>query len=224
MQQTVSTRFGVWFTVLLVSLGLLWAPSTAHAHDVLVESTPEVGSTTETTPTEVRLRFSGTPLTGEGLTNLIRVSDEDGNQWHDGDVQVEGYELAVPLCEGLPQGEYTVAYRVVYSDGHTGEEQFSFSNADPDAPESGNPEDCGEVADTPAPTTSETADTSDTADTNEAQDASNAEDQAAENSSTSIPTWVWIVGIVGILIIAAVVFWLLGGRRTGPDSANPGDD
>src|SRR5690625_3706480 len=120
MQQTVSTRFGVWFTVLLVSLGLLWAPSTAHAHDVLVESTPEVGSTTETTPTEVRLRFSGTPLTGEGLTNLIRVSDEDGNQWHDGGVEVEGDEVAVQLCEGLWQGEDTVGYRMVCSDAHSG--------------------------------------------------------------------------------------------------------
>src|SRR5699024_12693891 len=86
-------------------------------------------------------------LDGEGLTNLICDTDDQGNQWQDGDVTVEGYELAVPLCEGLPQGDYTVTYRVVYSDGHTGEEGFSFTNADPDAPESGSPEDCGEVSD-----------------------------------------------------------------------------
>lgn len=218
MQQTLSTRFGIWFTVLLISLGLIWAPATAHAHDVLVESSPEVGATTETTPTEVRLRFSGEPLAGEGLSNLIRVTDEEGNQWHDGEISVEGYELAVPLCDGLPQGDFTVAYRVIYSDGHTGEERFSFTNADPAASQEGTPADCGEVSDEAAPTVSDPAETSDTADSNDA--TSNAEGQAAENTSGSIPTWVWIVGGIGIVVVAGIVIFLLRGSRPGPDPAD----
>lgn len=216
MQQTVPTRFAALLAVLFTSVALLWAPTSAHAHDVLVESTPEVGESTETTPSEVRLRFSGTPLTGEGLTNLILVTDADGNQWHDGEVAVEGYELSIPLCENLPQGEYEVAYRVIYSDGHTGEERFNFTNADANAPAEGTPQDCGEVteqASTPEPTQP-----------NEAQDTSNAQEQAEENTSASIPGWVWVVGGVGIVVIAGVVFFLLRGSRTGPTAEDPTDD
>ena len=183
MQKTLTTRLGVWFAALMITLGLVLAPQLAHAHDVLIESTPEVGSTVETTPAEVRLRFSGTPLTGEGLTNLIRVTDAQGNQWQDGDPTVEGYDLAVPLCEGLPQGEYTVAYRVIYSDGHTGEESFSFTNADPSAPTEGAPQNCGEAAAADSPNAGETQ----APQTNEPQATSDAEGANQENSSASIP-------------------------------------
>lgn len=217
MQHTVSTRLGLWLAVLFTAVGLMTAPSTAHAHDVLVESTPEMGSTVETTPDEVRLRFSGTPLTGEGLTNLIRVTDDQGNEWQDGEVVVEGYELAVPLCETLPQGEYTVAYRVIYSDGHTGEERFNFTNADPEAPANGTPESCGAVGEEPAPTAGAT-------DSDDTQDTSNAENTADENSSASIPGWVWVVGGVGILVIAAIVYLLMRGSRTGPAAEDSSGD
>ena len=214
MQKTLPTRLPVWIAALLTSLALLWAPSVAHAHDVLVESTPEVGGTTETAPSEVRLRFSGTPLAGQGLTNLIIVTDADGNEWHDGDVAVEGYELAVPLCDNLAQGEYEVSYRVIYSDGHTGEERFSFTNADPAAPPEGAPQDCGQVADA----------TPDTSETNDTQETSNAQQQAEENTSASIPGWIWVVGGIGIIVIAGVVFFLLRGSRTDHTAEHPTDD
>ncbi|HJF15408.1 MAG TPA: copper resistance protein CopC [Enteractinococcus helveticum] len=214
MQKTLTTRLGVWFAALMITLGLVLAPQLAHAHDVLIESTPEVGSTVETTPAEVRLRFSGTPLTGEGLTNLIRVTDAQGNQWQDGDPTVEGYDLAVPLCEGLPQGEYTVAYRVIYSDGHTGEESFSFTNADPSAPTEGAPQNCGEAAAADSPNAGETQ----APQTNEPQATSDAEGANQENSSASIPAWIWISAIAGIVVVAIVVVMLLRGSRVDEQS------
>ena len=218
MQKTLTQRLGVIYAVVLTAFGLLLAPQLAHAHDVLTDSTPEVDATVETTPQEVRLQFSGQPLDGEGLTNLIRVTDDQGNQWQDGDVTVEGYELAVPLCEGLPQGDYTVTYRVVYSDGHTGEEGFSFTNADPDAPESGSPEDCGEPSDGAA-----TADQSAPAD-NEPSATSNANQPADENTSTTLPVWLWVAGGVGIVVIVAVVLLVMRGSRTntGSDESSEG--
>lgn len=211
MQKTLTTRLGVWFAALLTTLGLVLAPQLAHAHDVLVESTPEVGSTVETSPTEVRLRFSGQPLSGEGLANLIRVTDAQGNQWQDGEPAVEGFELAIPLCEGLPQGEYTVAYRVIYSDGHTGEESFSFTNADANAPTEGAPQDCGEAVAADSPSASKP----DTPETNEPQATSDAEAATQEDSSASIPTWIWISAIAGIIVVAIVVVMLLRGSRVG---------
>ncbi|HIW46636.1 MAG TPA: copper resistance protein CopC [Candidatus Yaniella excrementigallinarum] len=218
MQKTITQRLGVLYAVVLTAFGLLLAPQLAHAHDVLTDSTPEMDSTVETTPQEVRLQFSGQPLDGEGLSNLIRVTDDQDNQWQDGDVSVEGYELAVPLCEGLPQGDYSVTYRVVYSDGHTGEEGFSFTNADPEAPESGAPEDCGEVSDDAA-----TADQSAPAD-NESSATSNADQPADENTSTTLPVWLWIAGGVGVVVIVAVVLLVMrgSGTNTGPDESSEG--
>lgn len=218
MQKTLSTRFSIWVAALLTGIGLLLTPHVAYAHDVLIESEPEIGSTVDTTPTEVRLRFSGTPLSGEGLANLIRVTDAQDNQWQDGEVTVEGYELAVPLCENLPQGEYTVAYRVIYSDGHTGEERFNFTNADPNAPEEGTPDNCGEASDQAS------TETPDTADANEAQDMSDANDTADENSSTSLPGWIWVAGGAGVVVIAGIVFLLLRGSRTDQESDDTLDD
>lgn len=220
MQKTLTTRISLWMVALLTAIGLVAAPQLAHAHDVLIESDPEIGSTLDTTPTDIRLRFSGTPLSGQGLTNLILVTDAQGNQWQDGQVAVEGYELSIGLCEGLPQGEYTVAYRVIYSDGHTGEERFSFNNADPAAPENGAPQDCGEAV---------AADTSpaeaDTNQTNEDQDSSSdAQTQAEENSSTSVPGWIWVVGVAGLLVIGAVVVLVLRGSKSAQDPENSSAD
>src|SRR5699024_5235887 len=134
MQQKVSTKFGMLFAALCAALSLMLVPQLAYAHDVLTDSTPERDSTVETTPSDVRLQCSGQPLDRQGPANRIRSTDEQGNQWQDGDAVVAGYDLAIPTSEGTPQGDYTVAYRVVYSDGPTAEENFSFTNADPDAP------------------------------------------------------------------------------------------
>lgn len=220
MQKTLTTRLRVWFAAaLMTTLGLMLVPQLAHAHDVLIESTPEVGGTVDETPAEVRLRFSGTPLTGEGLANLIRVTDVQGNQWQDGEPVVEGYELAVPLCEGLPQGEYTVAYRVIYSDGHTGEERFSFTNADTNAPTHGAPQKCGEAVAASSPNASDT----EKPETNEPQATSDAEAANQENSSASIPAWIWISAIVGIGVVATVIVLLLRGSRRA-ESRHDDDD
>lgn len=223
MQQSVSTKLGMLIAALGAVLSLMLMPQLAHAHDVLTESTPEKDSAVETTPNEVRLQFSGQPLSGQGLTNIIRVTDEQGNQWQDGEVAVEGYELAIPMCDGMPQGDYTVAYRVVYSDGHTGEESFSFTNTDPNAPQEGTPQDCGEAV---AGAEEEEAEPSEEVSPNdeETQAASDAEEPATENSSESIPSWVWIVGGIGVVVVAGIVFMVMRGNRTAGESEDPAED
>lgn len=216
MQKTLTTQLGLVLAALLASASLLLMPQTANAHDVLTGSTPETGSTVETSPDEVRLQFSGQPLSGQGLTNLIRVTDDQGNQWQDGEVAVEGYDIAIDVCDDLPQGEYTVAYRVVYSDGHTGEESFTFTNADPSAPEEGTPQDCGEAsAQDSEGTAVQDNDTAATSDANEAAD---------ENTSASFPVWLWVVGGVGVVVIAGIVVLLMRGGRAAEQSEESADD
>lgn len=216
MQQKVSRNLGLLFAALCAVLSLMLVPQLAHAHDVLTESTPERDSTVETTPDEVRLQFSGQPLSGQGLTNLIRITDEQGNQWQDGEVAVEGYDLAIPTCEGMPQGEYTVAYRVVYSDGHTGEESFSFTVADPNAPEEGAPQDCGEAV---SGAEEESAPSEEVT-----QAPSDADEAANEDASTAIPAWAWVAGGVGVVVVAGIVFMLMRGSHTAGESEDPADD
>ena len=230
MQQKVSTKFGMLFAALCAALSLMLVPQLAYAHDVLTESTPERDSTVETTPSEVRLQFSGQPLDGQGLTNLIRITDEQGNQWQDGDVVVEGYDLAIPTCEGMPQGDYTVAYRVVYSDGHTGEESFSFTNADPSAPAEGTPQDCGEAVagaeQETAPSDEENASTDNetVASDEDTQTPSDADEAGDGQTATSVPTWVWVAGGVGLLVVAGIVFLVMRGSRTTGESEAPAED
>ena len=54
---------------------------------------------------------------------------------------------SAPLCADLPRGEYDVAYRVVYSDGHSEERSLEFTVEDPQAPAPGTaPSGCGVAA------------------------------------------------------------------------------
>ncbi|QCU77249.1 copper resistance protein CopC [Citricoccus sp. SGAir0253] len=129
---------------------LVLTAAPALAHDQLVSTTPASGSTVEAAPSTVSLAFSNDLITGQGIQNLVTVTDEDGNQWQDGDARVTGPELSAALCEGLPNGEFRVAYRVVYSDGHSEAQQYAFTVDDPGAPDAAAPQDCG-VPDPDAP-------------------------------------------------------------------------
>ena len=109
----------------------------AAAHDELIRTAPAVGETATTAPSEVSLTFSGELIDGEGIQNLLQVRDADGNQWQSAAGTVDGPTFSAPLCEGLPNGDYEVAYRVVYSDGHSEERSFDFAVDDPAAPAAG---------------------------------------------------------------------------------------
>lgn len=108
-----------------MSLGLLTS-APAWAHDTLIGASPEEGEVLEQSPEEILLEFSGAGLTtGENITNAIWVTDEQGEHW-EGEVEVEGSTMSTELPEELPNGEYEVLYRVVYSDGHSEEMAYSF--------------------------------------------------------------------------------------------------
>ncbi|MCR8676534.1 copper resistance protein CopC, partial [Micrococcus sp. HG099] len=99
----------------------------AAAHDELVRTSPGVDETVGTAPERVALTFSGDLIDGEGIQNLLQVRDAAGNQWQAEPGTVDGPGFSAPLCEGLPNGDYRVAYRVVYSDGHSEERAFGFA-------------------------------------------------------------------------------------------------
>ncbi|MFC7403383.1 copper resistance protein CopC [Citricoccus sp. GCM10030269] len=205
--------------------------SPAAAHDELLSTSPEAGTTVLTAPTEVTLAFSGDPITGQGVQNLITVTDDEGHQWQDGDAQVSGAELSADLCEGLHNGEYEVEYRVVYSDGHSDEKSYEFTLDDPDAPDAAVPEDCGvpnpeasvaqggasASADTASPgaataesaspdangSASDASDASDTAGTPDPAGTASGEATAADSQAPAeqLPGWVWPAALGAVVVV-----------------------
>lgn len=185
----------------------------AAAHDELIRTAPAVGETATTAPSEVSLTFSGELIDGEGIQNLVQVRDADGNQWQSAAGTVDGSTFSAPLCEGLPNGDYEVAYRVVYSDGHSEERSFDFAVDDPAAPAAGTaPQGCG-TAVAGASTAASPEATAGQGDAASAEATAQADgsDAAQPADSDALPAWVWVAGIAGLAVL--VVAFLLMGRR-----------
>lgn len=185
----------------------------AAAHDELIRTAPAVGETATTAPSEVSLTFSGELIDGEGIQNLLQVRDADRNQWQSAAGTVDGSTFSAPLCEGLPNGDYEVAYRVVYSDGHSEERSFDFAVDDPAAPAAGTaPQGCGTAVAgaSTAASPEATAGQGDAASA-EATAQADASDAAQPADSDALPAWVWVAGIAGLAVL--VVAFLLMGRR-----------
>lgn len=118
-------RWAAALTTLLLTLllGLLGAVP-ASAHDTLEGSDPADGATVATVPASVTLTFNEEV---QNFSPVIQVTGPDGANWADGDPTVAGVDVSVPIKAGAPAGAYTVAYRIVSSDGHpvTGELAFT---------------------------------------------------------------------------------------------------
>lgn len=239
---------GISAAAVLALSGATVTAAPALAHDQLLSTTPEAGATVTAAPAELSLTFSGNLITGQGIRNLVTVTDEAGHQWQDGAAQVSGPELTSALCEGMPNGDYDIAYRVVYSDGHSEAKQYGFTLEDPEAPDTATPQDCG-VPNPDAPVSSGEGPTSAGAgtdgvpgttsgsepapataepDTAEPADGQTAEatSDAAQTATGVVTTWVWVIGILGVLIVAAAVVLVFRRAQAidGPAGGRPGSE
>ncbi|GAA4940025.1 hypothetical protein GCM10023224_22080 [Streptomonospora halophila] len=132
---SAARRPAVVAAALLGSLALATATAPgALAHDTLIDSSPKDGAELDTAPGEVVLTFSSD--IGQG-SNAIVVTGPEGENHEEGQVEVDGPEAAIGLGELPAAGEYTVAYRTVSSDGHTLEDEITFSLTEEAVPESG---------------------------------------------------------------------------------------
>jgi copper transport protein len=90
-------------------------PAAASAHARLVGSKPAAGAVLATAPRDVRLQFDDEirPAGGD------RAVDAAGRSVLAGRARRQGTRvLVVPLRAGLPNGAYTVRWRVISNDGH----------------------------------------------------------------------------------------------------------
>lgn len=193
---------------------LLGFMSPAQAHDELIKAVPADKAELTTAPEEIVLTFSGNLTTGQGIPNVIMVRDESDENWADGEAEVDGRNISVPLKEDLPNGTYRVSYRVVYSDGHPEEQMYSFTLANPAAAAS--------------PTASEQPDTATTSAESEATEQATGSPEpasttaeaapAAENNNSSGMVAIW----VGIAVAIAAGLGFFGiSRRNKRNVNNP---
>ncbi len=114
--------------VLTALAALAFSASPAQAHAGLTGSTPEDGAVLDTLPTEVTLEFSEEVR----APAFVVVTGPDRHSHEAGDPTVDGATLTQRLDAGRlsgtdPNGTWTIAYRVVSTDGHPVQGQTTFT-------------------------------------------------------------------------------------------------
>ncbi|HWR85635.1 MAG TPA: copper resistance protein CopC [Rhodoglobus sp.] len=179
--------------VLLAAGVVLLSATPAAAHNYLVASSPEEGSTIDVLPEAFSITTNDQllDLTGEADGFALEVTDAAGAYYGDGCLTVDGATLSAGAALGEP-GDYRLVYRFVSADGHTviGELAFTWAG-EPTAQGTSTPPDCGGTVD-PAPAA--------TAAPQQRQDA-------------ALGDVLWIGGAIAAVLIAGLITVMLLTRR-----------
>ncbi|WP_374197499.1 copper resistance protein CopC [Micromonospora sp. RL09-050-HVF-A] len=117
--------------LLAAALALLVAATPAWAHNSLTSASPAREATLSRAPTEITLEFLA--RLDPAFTTIV-LTDGTKRRVPTGDPVVDGTKSTVQVTDTLPNGTYTVAYRVVSADGHPVQGSYPFTVADPAAP------------------------------------------------------------------------------------------
>lgn len=110
----------LFLTLLFVAVSL-----PAQAHDQLIDQSPKDGETLQAGVIELRLSFNNDLLQLGDSGAEILVLNQDGEPQNPGCALIESRDASVKLDLAEP-GDYTVAWRVVTSDGHPISGEFGF--------------------------------------------------------------------------------------------------
>ena len=189
-------------TLVLAVVGAL----PAHAHDRLTGSEPADGSALDAPPAAITLTFNTEPLAVEPQ---VVVTDPAGTVVAEGAPTIDGTTATLPLdTAALTGGAYSVAWRVVSSDGHPIEGTFGFTVAEqPDAAssQSATAEESPETTEPDASTATASSAPADTPPTD-------AQDDAGDAGNGALPV---VLGAIAVLAVAGVVTVLVLRRRGG---------
>lgn len=142
---------------LLLGAGLTLAVATpAQAHDELVSSYPEAGSTITGSPAEITLSFSGELIAGM-QSGAVEVITPDGQNIATDAPSEDGTSITQHLTPNPPAGMFTVRWKVVSSDGHPISGEYTYTVAPTDAVPSSPAATPSTAPQTPAPTATETS-------------------------------------------------------------------
>jgi methionine-rich copper-binding protein CopC len=121
----------LFFSFVVLCLTLL-SVSISSAHVEVVSSFPDQFANVNPIPTQVMIEFSGElqNLDGE-ILNSIEVTDSTGLVVSYDDAVIEGAKIMTKLSGQSAVGVFIVKYRVVGTDGHVIEGEYTF-NASPE--------------------------------------------------------------------------------------------
>jgi methionine-rich copper-binding protein CopC len=180
----------------------------ASAHDYLVSTSPAADSTVTEPLTQVMLGFNEPPLTDFASAIAIEVRDAAGTNAVTDPVSIVDSTLTVSVAP-TAQGEYTVLWQTVSSDGHPVSGEYGFTYTGPvaeSAPASAAATEPG--GGTSAPTPAASAEPGDPA--TASPDASGT---AAEGGDSGTLVWVGLGGALLVLVVAGAVVALVVRRR-----------
>ncbi|MEU8866575.1 copper resistance CopC/CopD family protein [Streptomyces umbrinus] len=124
-------RRAVALVALLGTLFLLGGAGSASAHSAVRETTPGEGTVLKSAPKQVTMTFTESV----GITDdSLRVLSPENRRVNAGDTEHasgRSDSVRVPLDDGLADGTYTVAWRVVSADSHPISGAFTFSIGKP---------------------------------------------------------------------------------------------
>lgn len=183
----------------LVSGLVFGTAAPALAHDALKSSSPAKGAKVESLD-EIRLEFSA-----KVRMPFVLLRGDGDAQHQSGKPEVDGAVVTQAVDGPLPDGKYTIAYRVVSSDGHPIEGEIPFRV---------------EGAETPSPSPAETSSSppasppaSSAAPPSAGATTGQAAETPAEEGGATFP--VWLIVVVGALVGIGIGF-LLSARRKQP--------
>jgi methionine-rich copper-binding protein CopC len=191
----------------------------AQAHDRLVGSDPADGAQLDAPPAAITLSFNTEPLAVEPQ---VVVTDAAGTVVAEGAPTIDGANASLPLdAAALTGGTYSVAWRVVSSDGHPIEGTLSFGVAEQPAAEPAPSESSPAEEATPeesasSPATDGDAGAAEDAATADDGDTDGTDDAAAtdDDGGSALP---FVIGAVAVLAAAGVATVLVLRRRGGGD-------
>ncbi len=109
----------------LALLLLFFGTSTAaFAHDALTGTSPSDGATVAAVPDKIEISMSNVPAV---IGSEVQVLDGSGTNWSTGGVDVLDRAASQAVKPGAPAGKYTVKWRLVSSDSHPIEGEFTFT-------------------------------------------------------------------------------------------------
>ncbi|MCK2220546.1 copper resistance protein CopC [Actinomadura sp. ATCC 31491] len=185
--------------LLASGLLLVGGAGPALAHDSLKSSSPAKGAEVESLE-EVRLEFSATVR-----MPFVVVRGPDGAEYQSGEPVSDGPVVRQAVKASLPGGKYTIAYRIVSSDGHPVEGEIPFTlKGGPAAAAAASPSQSS--AQSPAQSAAQSPAQS-------AAQSPAAASAAAQDGGTGFP--VWLVIVIGALVGIGIGF-LLSARKSKP--------
>jgi copper transport protein len=126
-------------TVMLVCVVLFLSVPTgrANAHAILLDTEPGIDQVVAEPPTEVTLRFTEPVEVAFGAIRVFDARSERVDAGAARHVESSNDTVEVPLEDDLPDGTYTVSWRVVSADSHPVAEAFVFHVGAPGAQPTG---------------------------------------------------------------------------------------